>query len=74
MAKGQLGWRNYTDLKASINVWAKRYQMGPYIEIRNLLNTRHRDYSEYAFLFGEPLLTQFQDRFGRRIRIGIQIF
>ncbi|MCA9730680.1 TonB-dependent receptor [candidate division KSB1 bacterium] len=74
VAKGQLGWRNYTDLKASINVWAKRYQMGPYIEIRNLLNTRHRDYSEYAFLFGEPLLTQFQDRFGRRIRIGIQIF
>ncbi len=72
--KGDLKWRNFSDVKASFNLWTGKYQIGPYIEIRNLFNTRYTELSEQPLLFGPPLLYAFQDQYGRRIRLGVQIF
>ena len=72
--KSTLNWRNFSDVKASFNLWAGKYQIEPYIEIRNLFNTQYNEFEEQTLLFGPPLLYGFQDQYGRRIRIGVQIF
>ncbi|KAA3660880.1 MAG: hypothetical protein DWQ10_05700, partial [Calditrichaeota bacterium] len=60
--------------KIGFQVWAKRYQIGPYVEVRNLLNSKHNEFEKPTFLFGKPMIAPFQSRYGRRIRIGVQIF
>ncbi|KAA3620220.1 MAG: hypothetical protein DWQ05_05685 [Calditrichaeota bacterium] len=74
VTRNKLDWRNFTDIKASFNLWTGKYQIGPYIEIRNLFNTRFNEFEELPFLFGPSFIHGFQDQYGRRVRLGVQIF
>jgi outer membrane receptor for ferrienterochelin and colicin len=69
----KLPLRNLFDLKAMYMTHSRSLKLAPYLEIRNLFNVRYKEYRDTLFLNNSQPIIPFQEQFGRRIRIGLQI-
>ncbi len=73
LVREDLPWRVFADFRISWSFMSGRYKIGPFFEVRNMFDFRHREENEnLLFLERQPMLP-FADNYGRRFRIGIQI-
>lgn len=69
----KLPLRTLLDFKLFYRAGSKRMAFKPYIEVKNFFNVRYNEYRDTISLFGSQPTIPFQEQFGRRIRIGLQI-
>ncbi|MFQ5630093.1 MAG: TonB-dependent receptor domain-containing protein [bacterium] len=69
----KLPFRNLLDMKVMYLAKSNSVKFFPFIEIRNLFNVTYKEYRDTLSLFNSQPLIPFQEQFGRRIRIGLQI-
>ncbi len=73
LVREELPWRIFADFRISWSFMSGRYKIGPFFEVRNMFDFRHREENEnLLFLERQPILP-FADNFGRRFRVGIQV-
>ncbi len=69
----QLPWRNLLDVRLNYTLRARGVTLRPFFEIRNAFDTRASEELDYFYLIDNQPLRPFEDQFGRRIRVGVQI-
>ncbi|MDQ7054955.1 MAG: TonB-dependent receptor [candidate division KSB1 bacterium] len=69
----KLPWRNLLDIRLNYSIRARGFAFRPFFEIRNALDTRSSEELDHFYLIDNQPLQPFEDLFGRRIRLGIQI-
>lgn len=71
--QAKLPLRSLMDIKAFYEARTGPFRIAPYIEIRNLFNVQYRESRDDVFLFNSQPVIPFQEQFGRRLRVGVQI-
>ncbi len=66
-------WRNFLDIRVGYSWKTKRFKITPFVEIRNMFNYRFREDTDAFYLIHNQPFLPFEERLGRRIRIGFQI-
>ncbi|RMD91808.1 MAG: hypothetical protein D6814_17735, partial [Calditrichaeota bacterium] len=69
----KIPWRNFLDLKLNYRLHSKYFTFLPFFEVRNVFNIHTQEDEERFFLIDNQPLRPFEDRLGRRFRLGIQI-
>ena len=66
-------FRNLMDFKLTYRIKGRHKKLSPFFEVRNLLNVKFQEETSPSLRFTSQPTTDFQDQFGRRFRIGLQI-
>lgn len=73
--------RNFFDLHVTYRTRSGKYRLSPFLEVRNLFDVRirsqfdthYRESNDDLLLFNSQPNLGFQEEFGRRIRLGMQL-